>query len=200
MHRVWSDPEVVVPDPDPDPVPTGINQLVNGCFVGTHGAHPPAPWFADTPAGREDNGWDVSRKPSNPCVGPDGNYACRINDPTQSGLSGPEIDERIWQVVEGHGPHLVAEGQCVHHFAYYTDINIYGGDSPTGPWTLVWNPFTVADADPDGHWAMPVKHSETTIAQAYAWYKFEFRTKYPEAGAVGDGGGVKFTKAFFESY
>ena len=146
-------------------------------------------------------GWDVSRKPSNPCVGAEGNHAARINDPSQSGFSGPDRDERLWQVVEGQGPNLVVEGAIVHHFAYYTDVNIYGGETADGPWELVWTPLTVADAYVD-RWFVDSAptHRETTLPAAHPYYKVEFAAMYAAEGPSSDEGGVKFTKAFFESY
>jgi hypothetical protein len=174
----------------------GDNHLTNPYFNGTHGAHPPSPWMADTPDGQADNGWDVSFKPTNPSPT---NTACRLNDPAQSGLSGPNRDEKIWQVVAGHGANLVVEGQCVHHFAEYTDIKIYGSANSNGPWSEVWHPFDLDDSDATGRWAQPVKHFETTIGQSYAWYKFEFSAMFPEAGPSDDAGGVKFTNALFWS-
>lgn len=165
---------------------------MNGCFEGTHGAPPPAPWQMTA-------GWDVSRKPSNPCVGVAGNHAARINDPSQSGFSGPDIDERIWQVVEGRGPRLVAEMMAVHHHAYYTDMNIYGGPTADGPWELAWQAFGLADAAED-RWGEDVQHNETTLPAAFPFYKVEFAAMYAAVGPSSDEGGVKFTKAYFESY
>jgi hypothetical protein len=136
-------------------------------------------------------------KPTNPCAS--SHTAARINDPTQSGLSGPERDERIWQVVPGRGSRLVAEMQCVHHFAYYTDMNIYGGESAAGPWTLVWTPFTLADCSQEDRWDGLVRHNETVITQSWPFYKVEFAAMYPAVGPGADGGGVKFTTAFFAS-
>jgi hypothetical protein len=130
----------------------------------------------------------------NPC-GPNGT-AARINDPSQAGESGPDIAEAIWQVVPGQGANLVVEMKCVNHFAYYTDMNIYGGESPNGPWTLVWTPFTLAHCAKD-RWGESVQHAETQLAQAYAYYKVEFAAKYALVGP--DSGGVKFTNAFFAS-
>jgi hypothetical protein len=172
----------------------GVNQLTNGCFEGTHGSQTLPGWTTQAPSG-----WDVSKKPSNPCVGADGNYAARINDPAQSGFSGPDIDERIWQVVEGQGANLVAEMMAVHHFAYYTDMNIYGGATDAGPWELAWQAFGLADAAVD-RWGEDVQHAETALPTAYAYYKVEFAAMYAEQGPAGDEGGVKFTKAYFESY
>jgi hypothetical protein len=181
------------PDGDtPLPPPTGPNQLVNGCFEGSHGAPPPAPWVCTS-------GWDVSKKPSNPCVGADGNYAARINDPTQSGFSGPNRDERIWQVVAGHGARLVAEMMGVHHYALYAEMRVYTSDTPSGPWVLIWTPFTLADVAVD-RWGTEVKHAEIDLGQAYAYYKVEFAAMYAAVGPSGDEGGVKFTRAYFESY
>lgn len=173
----------------PIPPPSGENHLVNPYFNGTHGAQPPSPWIPTS-------GWDVSFKPSNPSPT---NTACRINDPAQSGLSGPNIEEVIYQVVAGHGVNLIVEGQCVHHFADHTDVKIYGSANSNGPWTEVWHPFDLDDADEDGRWLEPIKHFETTIGTPYAFYKYEFSAMYPVAGPSDDAGGVKFTNALFWS-
>jgi hypothetical protein len=87
--------------------------------------------------------------------------------------------------------------QCVHHFAFYTDMNIYGGNSPNGPWTLAWTPFTLADCGQDVWGAL--RHAETRLTQAggYPYYKVEFRAMY--AAVDFDAGGAKFTNAYFES-
>jgi hypothetical protein len=161
--------------------------LVNPCFNGVHNADPPG-W-------QQTAGWDVSQKASNPCEQYE--TAGRINDPAQAGESAPDIPEAIWQVVPGQGPDLVAEMQCVHHFAYYTDMNIYGGASPNGPWTLVWKPFTLAHCGQDVWGAL--QHAETRLAQGYAYYKVEFAAMYAVAGFIEDAGGVKFTNAYFAS-
>ena len=167
----------------------GLNQLVNPCFEGKHGAAPIS-W-------QQTGGWDVSWKPSNPCS--PSHMAARINDAAQSGLSGPDRDERIWQVVHGQGADLVAEMQCVHHYAYFTDMNIYGGETVEGPWTLVWTPFTLADCSQDDRWDGVLRHDETVLTQPWPFYKVEFAAMYPPIGPGGDEGGVKFTSAFFAS-
>ena len=186
-----------VPSPTPKPsavapTPTstgrtdpGANQLVNPCFDGTHNEDPPG-W-------QQTSGWDVSMY-KNPC-GPYGT-AGRINDPAQAGESGPDRDERIWQVVPGQGADLMAKMQCVHHFAYYTDMNIYGSGSPNGPWTLVWTPFTLDDCEQD-EWGATVRTAETQLAHDFAYYKVEFAAMYAPVGPTS--GGVKFTNAFFSS-
>jgi hypothetical protein len=159
--------------------------LVNPCFDGTHNDDP-LNW-------QQTSGWDVSMY-KNPC-GPNGT-AARINDPAQAGESGPDRDERIWQVVPGQGAHLAAKMQCVHHFAYYADMNIYGSGSPNGPWVLVWTPFTLADCEQD-EWGQTVQQAETELAQTYGFYKVEFAAMYAPVGPTN--GGVKFTSAFFSS-
>lgn len=101
-------------------------------------------------------------------------------------------------MVEGHGPHLVAEMMAVHHYAYYTDMNIYGGPAQTGPWELVWQAFGLTDAAVD-RWGETVQHNETTLAQGYPYYKVEFAAMYAPVGPSSDEGGVKFTRAYFHS-
>jgi hypothetical protein len=180
-------PAVTPEAPATSAVIAANNQLVNPCFDGTHNGDPLG--WQQTP------GWDVSQN-KNPCGS--NQSAGRINDPTQAGESGPDRDERIWQVVAGRGAYLIAAMQCVNHFAYYTDMNIYGGDNPNGPWQLVWTPFTLADCDRD-RWGPTVRHAETQLAHSggYAFYKVEFAAMYPQVGP--DSGGVKFTNAYFES-
>jgi hypothetical protein len=170
-----------------NPADPALNQLVNPCFTGVHNGDPPG-W-------QQTAGWDVSMKASNPCEPSE--TAGRINDPAQAGESAPDIDERIWQVVPGQGSYLVAEMQCVHHFAYYTDMNIYGGASPNGPWVPVWKPFTLAHCGQDQWGAL--QHAETHLAQGYAYYRIEFAAMYAIAGVSEDAGGVKFTNAYFAS-
>jgi hypothetical protein len=75
-------------------------------------------------------------------------------------------------------------------------MNIYGGASPNGPWALVWTPFTLADCAQD-RWGTTIGHAEARLAQGYAYYKVEFAAMYAPSGQ--DGGGVKFTNAYFES-
>lgn len=179
------------PAPTPVPADTSGNQIVNGCFVGTHGAPPAAPWYGTS-------GWDTSRKPSNPCPSPSGNYAARINDPTQSGFSGPNRDERLWQVVEGHGPSLVAEVMGVHHYAVYAELRVYGAAAPEGPWVVLWTPFTVLDMAKDRWGAAPV-HAELTLPEAHPYYKVELAAMYAAVGPSSDQGGVKFTRVYFRS-
>jgi hypothetical protein len=134
-------------------------------------------------------GWDVSAL-KNPC-GPM-ETAARINDPAQSGEYVLGTHDYIWQVVPGLGAALVAEARCVHHGGGVAELNIFGGESESGPWTLVWTPFTTAHCMLH-EWGDPL-HAETRLDHGWAYYKVEFHGMYEE-----ERGGVKFTSAYFAS-
>jgi hypothetical protein len=126
----------------------------------------------------------------NPC-GPNGT-AGRINDPAQAGESAPLQHEYIGQVVPGLGPSLVAEERCVYHGGGVAEMNIFGGNSASGPWTLVWTPFTTADCSLH-NWGN-VLETQTQLGKAWAFYKVEFHAMYETVA-----GGVKFTSVYFAS-
>lgn len=166
----------------------GTNQLINPCFDGPHNGDP-LNWTEAPPGG-----WDVSAN-KNPCG--DNKTAARLNDPSLAGQSQPNVHEYIYQVVTGQGATLTVQMACIQHFALIGDTNIYGGSSANGPWTLVWTPFTIADcaeSTVDDRGWKPVHEAQTTLSQAYPYYKFEFH-----AMRDADGGGIKFTSAYFSS-
>lgn len=167
---------------------SGANQLANSCFDGPHNGNPLV-WIEAPPGG-----WDVSAN-KNPC-GPN-KTAARLNDPSLAGQSQPNVHEYIYQVVPGQGTQLTAQMACIQHFAIIGDTNIYGGPTSSGPWALVWQPFTLSDcaeSTVDDRGWKDAKQSQITLPQSYPYYKFEFH-----AMRDADGGGIKFTSAFFLS-
>lgn len=162
-----------------------MNQLLNPCFDGPHNGDP-LDW-GQTP------GWDVSMY-KNPC-GPN-KTAARLNDPTLAGESPPYTDEYLWQVVAGNGPVLAAELNATHHNRGEVGAyRVYGGLTASGPWELVWTPFTLSNFAAVRVWTTAyLQDAETTLAEPWPFYLVELHGNRGPAN-----GGLKYTAAYFES-
>jgi hypothetical protein len=98
---------------------------------------------------------------------------------------------------------------------------VYGGSSPTGPWTRVWTPFQHTETvlwqssptEPRSEawkhftsmpgmfddWFAPVPVT-TLLAQGFGYYKIELRASYPDPDSTATGGvGGKLTGVYFNT-
>lgn len=187
------------------------------------------PWFRDasdpsmpgldmwTDAAGLNKYWSTSQKESNPSpeivisgiCGSEPVYcgtAARLS-PTNGQTGGnavPGVDSYLFQVVSAEVPHekLKFFAHWVSHRVEVAEVNVYGSDSPTGPWTLKWVPFYhTQDTNPPGPpggqedlW-QETDFLEVSIGSGYKYYQIEIHARLPdpEDGAVG----FKITGVYF---
>lgn len=159
--------------------PPAANLLVNPYFDGVHNSTSIPGWV-------NDGHWDISLKPSNPSPP---NTAARINTPGQlEGKTRPGETAVLYQVVQGGGSDLSASIACVQHYAELMQVTVLGAQSSRGPWTPVWQPFSLADCG-FADWG-PTVQAQTQLPQAWAFYQFQVVGRYED-----ERGGVKVTDA-----
>lgn len=141
----------------------------------------------------------------------------------------PNEDARLWQVV---GPVNQNDKTLHFHFLFVAHrvnqykAEIYGSNSPNGPWTSIWVPLNITNClssdcvnnsppgdansgDRTGLWEAVAKHFfkqskieplVKTIPQGYQYYKVEFLMNYPNpsSSATGDVGG-KLVRVYFKT-
>jgi hypothetical protein len=155
--------------------------------------------------------WGPSQKESNPApdivISADCGYekvycgtAARWAE--QQGVTYPNIDVILYQVVAANPAHrqLRFFTRWVSHRVDAASVEIYGSQSPGGPWTLVWSPFFHSQDEvikpPSGNiadlWEV-TGFLEKTLVQGFNYYKVQFRARLP----VGDGVGFKATGVYF---
>jgi len=172
-----------------------------------------------TDAAGKDQYWSSSQKVSNPAPDPlvsgvcghettyCGTAARLSTTPGQSGGIGKiGVDSYLYQVVPADSANrqLKFFTHWVAHTVNPAEVNVYGGETPDGPWTLVWQPFYQVveqvilpppGEDTDWLWqeytaATPLV--ETTLESGYAYYKIEIHAALPDAD-----GGFKLTGIYF---
>ena len=150
-------------------------------------------WSQKTDAGA----WSHSQKASNPSPDQITGTAARWADGTGMG-GGPGVagaNAYLYQIVAANPSDHVLQFQIWWIVLWIEEAKatIYGGNSPSGPWTEVWMPFrTVESQGASTHWAQTAK-MELQLDQGYSYYKVELYGKYP----VGTTAGVKYTGVFF---
>jgi hypothetical protein len=190
-----------------DPLPPG-NLIVN-------------PWFRDFDIPNEagfsgwtvDQYWNLSQKVRNPTPDNITSHICNYNPycgtmarlMVPSGNVGgngvPGVPGFLYQVVE--------VDPLVTRFAFGiwwvtlqidpAEVRIYGGDSPDGPWELVWTPFTYSFTGLVGRDNFVYRHTgytEMEFDRGYAFYLVELYA-LPIVSEAPNGSGVKLTGVYF---
>jgi hypothetical protein len=156
--------------------------------------------------------WSTSQKESNPSpdilvtgvCGADPVYcgtAARLSlmPGKTGGIGVPGVDAYLYQVVSSYSSHLRLKffAHWVSHRIDPAEVTIYGGNSPLGPWTKVWVPFSIVDDINDGPEDLWTKTEflETTITKGYPFYKVEIHARLPD----NDGVGFKITGIYFST-
>ncbi len=172
-----------------------------------------------TDAAGLDKYWSSSQKESNPSpdiviAGTCGHQpvycgtSARLSDtPGMSGGIGvPGVDTYLYQVVQADPSHtrLKFFMHWVSHLIEPAEMQIFGGNSPNGPWTLVWTPFyheqdEVIFPPPGGSiediWEV-TGMLEHTISDGFPYYKVQMHGRLPIAP---ERKGFKFTGVYFST-
>jgi len=141
-----------------------------------------------------DKYWSSSQKESNPTpdivisgVCGNSNQYCgtagRLSwRPGQSGGIGvPGVDSYLSQVVPSNPDNRLLKFSTwwVSHTVDPAEVIIYGGNSPNGPWTSLWVPFSIVDTGVSSDqdlWAQ-TELLEKTLASGYSYYKIRIHAK-----------------------
>jgi hypothetical protein len=167
-----------------------------------------------TDAAGQDKYWSSSQKESNPS--PDiivsgvcgfqpvycGTGARLSTTPGQSGgVAKPGVDSYLYQVVPANSSHrkLTFFTHWVSHQVEIAEVTIYGGNSPNGPWTSLWVPFShtqlgvssPSESEPD-LWTQ-TEFLDMTLTTGYSYYRIEIHSRLPP----GDQTGFKITGIYF---
>ena len=156
--------------------------------------------------------WSTSQKESNPSPDIVESGVCGFEKvycgtgarlspmPGQSGGIGvPGVDAYLYQVVSSDSSHhkLKFFTHWVSHKIDPAEVTIYGGNSPQGPWTKVWVPFSYVDDKNEGTvdlWTQ-TEFMEKTINKGYPFYKVEIHARLPGSEGVG----FKITGIYFST-
>jgi hypothetical protein len=163
-----------------------------------------------------DETWSSSQKPSNPAheiivSGVCGNQeiycgtAARLSD--KPGQSGGTVnlgeDAYLYQVVQADPKHTKLKffAHWVSHAVAPAEIEIYGGDSPNGPWSFLWEPFYHEQSEliypPGGNTEFLWEDTsmlEHTLSDGYSHYKIQIHARLPVSDVRG---GFKITGVYF---
>jgi hypothetical protein len=185
------------------------NLLQNPWFQDPNDPEEPslAGWVDETPGS---GFWSLSNKPSDPTSGGFTNgAAARVSVGRGDSPKTVEIGEDAYltQVVSADASKTTLKFfmHWVTHTVKPADVTIFGGNSPSGPWTQVWVPFnqSVSEAikPPAGTeaatylWKLYTASTpmvQTTLAQGYPYYKLQVHANLPD-----EMGGFKFTGVYF---
>ncbi|MBI4136840.1 hypothetical protein HY469_02145 [Candidatus Roizmanbacteria bacterium] len=75
------------------------------------------------------------------------------------------------------------------------EIVIYGGDTPTGPWTTVWVPLSISSRETSDRAWVQTNFLTQSIQTSFPFYKIELHGRYP----VGSTEGFKVTGVYFRT-
>lgn len=167
-----------------------------------------------TDANGLDADWTLSQKDSNPS--PNLLVSGRCNNlpeycGTAAKLSADDgkgevnSDAYLYQVVAANpsNTHLKFFTHWVAHAVNPAEVNIYGGNSQSGPWTKVWtplyqeidsSPLPPGESDTSALWKEMTSWSplaEISLPTGYSFYKVEMHVKLPTPD------GFKFTGVYF---
>lgn len=153
-------------------------------------------------------GWGKSDKEQNPS--PYGEMGTAARWAEMGGKVYPGVDARLYQVVaaDSSDRSLKFSSWWVSHRIDILEYVVYGGNSPQGPWTKVWTPFSVTvtenkkpeSGNKNDMW-QNTGMKETTISQGYPYYKLEIHARYPQPLTTGgsQGVGLKVTGVYFSA-
>lgn len=179
-----------------DPLPSG-NLISNPWFRSVASpANPGLDGWTDPAA---PNGyWSTSQKSSNPS--PDGISGTSARFASGSGQGGGGVgqggvDAYLYQVVSANPSNttLWFFSHWVTGWIENASFIIYGGESPEGPWTQVWQPLQVTAATTSDHIWTKTSLLSHQISVGYPYYKVEAAGRYPADRDQG----FKFTGTFF---
>jgi hypothetical protein len=125
----------------------------------------------------------------------------------QAGVYYPNIDVFAYQVVAADpaNRHFKFFAHYVSHRVDIGAVNIYGGDSPDGPWELVWVPLYHTEDDlirPESGSTRDLWTDtgivERIVSEGLPYYKIELQSRLPELrNDMIFGGGFKITGIYF---
>jgi hypothetical protein len=111
----------------------------------------------------------------------------------------PGVDSYLYQVVAANKENnkLIFFAHWVSHKIDPAEVLIYGGNSPTGPWTEepLWIPFYHVQLQSDDEtdlWT-PTGFLEKTIPNGFSFYKIVIHANLPDDNLVG----FKITGIYF---
>lgn len=202
------------------PVPPlpGDNLVVNPWFRQASNS-PNAGFYGWTLPLNEGVTWGPSQKESNPSPEILVSGVCGFREvycgtaarwAQQFGVLYPNIDVYAFQVVAADPSqrNLKFSAYYVSHMVEVGAVNIYAGNSPDGPWELLWVPLYHTE---DQHIIPESRESvdlwletgllEFNFEQGYPYYKIELHSRLPEAPAADGlhGVGFKITGIYFST-
>jgi PKD repeat protein len=156
------------------------------------------PWFSNgyldgwTDEAADGKDWGLSQKSAVPGPSSVDGFGARLGE--GSGYN-PGQDAFLHQIVPANATEKTLRFQFwwVISSINQAGIEIYGADSSSGPWSLVWEPwYTTSGGDMQFH-QTPLE--EITLSRGYSYYKIRVLGNYP----VGKVGGFKFTGVYFST-
>lgn len=160
--------------------------------------------------------WGLSQKESNPSpdlvvAGKCGSQQVYCGTAArwaeQDGVLYPNIDVFAYQVVAADPSQrkLKFFAHFVSHRVEVGAVNVYGGESPDGPWQSIWSPLyhtqdvqIVPENGGQQELWVETGFRETIAEQGFPYYKVELQSRLPElAGDMIRGAGFKITGIYF---
>jgi hypothetical protein len=160
--------------------------------------------------------WGLSHKESNPspdivvsgrCGAKEVYCGTAARWAAQSGIVYPDVDVFAYQVV-ATDPAQRKLNFFTHYVSHRVDVgavNIYGGNSANGPWTLVWLPLyhsqdrqIVPESGEIQELWEETGFIERTLEQGYPFYKIELQARLPQSPGI-RGVGFKLTGVYFST-